>query len=62
MASKESVTDLIAMAADADTDSHSVPRPPDGGSRAWLVVVGGFLTYFVTFGELNHINMDLVRT
>ena len=24
--------------------------PPDGGLRAWLVVVGGFITYFVTFG------------
>ena len=23
---------------------------PDGGLKAWLVVVGGFLTYFVTFG------------
>ena len=25
--------------------------PPDGGLRAWLVVVGGFLTYFCTFGK-----------
>lgn len=24
---------------------------PDGGTRAWLVVVGGFLTFFVTFGQ-----------
>ena len=23
---------------------------PDGGLRAWLVVFGGFLTYFATFG------------
>ena len=27
-------------------DSHV----PDGGLRAWLVVLGGFLTYFATFG------------
>ncbi|KAI9676087.1 MAG: hypothetical protein M1817_000830 [Caeruleum heppii] len=26
---------------------------PDGGIRAWLVVLGGFLTYFATFGFLN---------
>ncbi|KAA8649456.1 MCT family MFS transporter [Aspergillus tanneri] len=36
-----------ALVAPAD------PGPPDGGLRAWLVVVGGFLTYFVTFGLLN---------
>lgn len=24
---------------------------PDGGLRAWLVVVGGFIVYFFVFGE-----------
>lgn len=24
---------------------------PDGGSEAWLVVLGGFLTYVATFGN-----------
>lgn len=28
-------------------------RVPDGGVRAWSVAVGGFLTYFATFGLLN---------
>ncbi|KAJ3499815.1 hypothetical protein NLG97_g22 [Lecanicillium saksenae] len=31
----------------------TAPEFPDGGVKAWLVVVGGFLTYFVTFGLLN---------
>ena len=31
------------------TDSHV----PDGGLRAWLVVLGGFLTYFATFGTFS---------
>ena len=26
---------------------------PDGGARAWSVAIGGFLTYFATFGLLN---------
>jgi hypothetical protein len=27
--------------------------PPDGGSRAWLVVVGGFFSMFVSLGWTN---------
>ena len=27
-----------------------ISPPPDGGLRAWLVVAGGFLAYFATFG------------
>lgn len=30
------------------------PDCPDGGSEAWLVVLGGFLTYVATFGNLLH--------
>lgn len=32
---------------------HGIPDCPDGGSQAWLVVLGGFLTYFATFGNLH---------
>jgi hypothetical protein len=45
MASKETVIDARHVQDEADAG------PPDGGSRAWLVVAGGFLTYFVTFGR-----------
>lgn len=45
MASKETAVDVASHAQD-EADAG----PPDGGSRAWLVVAGGFLTYFVTFG------------
>lgn len=27
--------------------------PPEGGTRAWLVVMGAFLSIFCTFGFLN---------
>ncbi|KAJ3579187.1 hypothetical protein NPX13_g1384 [Xylaria arbuscula] len=31
----------------------STPPAPDGGTEAWSVVAGGFLSYFATFGLLN---------
>ncbi|KAL2869030.1 MCT family MFS transporter [Aspergillus lucknowensis] len=48
MATKEPVVETTP-----ETKFEADAGPPDGGSRAWLVVVGGFLTYFVTFGLLN---------
>ncbi len=45
MTSKEKVADFPGH-----TQDEADAGPPDGGSRAWLVVAGGFLTYFVTFG------------
>jgi hypothetical protein len=40
---------------DQDHDDHDHERQydpaPDGGIRAWLVVVGGFLGFFVTNGK-----------
>ncbi|KAL2001856.1 hypothetical protein VTN02DRAFT_1121 [Thermoascus thermophilus] len=34
-------------------DRFERESPSDGGLRAWLVVLGGFLAYFATFGLLN---------
>lgn len=31
--------------------SMEIPDCPDGGTEAWLVVLGGFLTYVATFGN-----------
>lgn len=47
----------IPVSASESKESKEEPRveavfdtTPDGGLRAWLVVLGGFLTFFVTFG------------
>ncbi|KAL4924052.1 MCT family MFS transporter [Aspergillus undulatus] len=49
MSNQVSTTALVTPDTTVDADDG----PPDGGTRAWLVVLGGFLTYFVTFGLLN---------
>ena len=40
----------IEKATENDGEEASSPAP-DGGLKAWLVVVGGFFTYFATFDE-----------
>lgn len=35
----------------------SPPAPPDGGTTAWLVVLGGWCTAFCSFGWLNSIGV-----
>ncbi|KAH8435085.1 MCT family MFS transporter [Aspergillus melleus] len=47
MSEKEHTSAETLVSPDVDSGT------PDGGLRAWMVVVGGFLTYFVTFGLLN---------
>jgi len=36
------------------SDWGGIDPAPDGGIKAWSVVVGGFLTYFSTFGRFPH--------
>uniref|UniRef100_A0A182W7K4 Uncharacterized protein n=1 Tax=Anopheles minimus TaxID=112268 RepID=A0A182W7K4_9DIPT len=36
-----------------EADAHVVHEPPDGGTRAWLVMVGAFLCNGVLFGVIN---------
>uniref|UniRef100_A0A182SRY1 Major facilitator superfamily (MFS) profile domain-containing protein n=1 Tax=Anopheles maculatus TaxID=74869 RepID=A0A182SRY1_9DIPT len=36
-----------------EPDAHAVHEPPDGGTRAWLVMVGAFLCNGVLFGVIN---------
>ncbi|EFY92879.1 MFS monocarboxylate transporter, putative [Metarhizium acridum CQMa 102] len=48
----DSTSNVDSSRSIADTEiSHIVV--PDGGLRAWLVVVGGFIVYFFIFGLLN---------
>ena len=45
--------DTIVTELEDEVDSTTSPSIPDGGTRAWLCVFGGFLGTFVTFGYLN---------
>lgn len=36
-----------------EADAHAVHEPPDGGTRAWLVMIGAFLCNGVLFGVIN---------
>lgn len=41
---------------DQEASAPTAPGPdsfPDGGLRAWLVVLGGFCTIFASFGWIN---------
>ncbi|XP_050077516.1 monocarboxylate transporter 10 [Anopheles maculipalpis] len=36
-----------------EADAHAMHEPPDGGTRAWLVMIGAFLCNGVLFGVIN---------
>ncbi|KAI6782828.1 FAD-binding-domain-containing protein [Emericellopsis cladophorae] len=51
---KEAATSSLALRHGVEEEAAAEGQgPPDGGLKAWMVVAGGFLTYFVTFGLLN---------
>lgn len=41
------------MSGKSKSDSTSPSQPPDGGFRAWLIVVCSFLCQGVIFGVIN---------
>ncbi|KAL8777577.1 MAG: hypothetical protein Q9194_002472 [Teloschistes cf. exilis] len=49
----ESSSETSNIEKGAEDLSTQTTKAPDGGLHAWLVVLGGFLTYFATFGLLN---------
>lgn len=36
-----------------DLPERTFDEPPDGGTRAWLVVIGGFFVWFNSWGAIN---------
>lgn len=49
---ESSVTSLTPSEETKVAEEPTGARIPDGGFRAWLVVVGGFLDFAIAFGEL----------
>lgn len=47
-----SATEASELEKRPEDHSTKIKNPPDGGLQAWLVVLGGFLTYFATFGTV----------
>lgn len=44
-------TKVLEESIVADINNSSSSSIPDGGFRAWLVVVGGFLDFAIAFGK-----------
>ncbi|KAL8734405.1 MAG: hypothetical protein Q9181_003226 [Wetmoreana brouardii] len=51
--SSQSPSEAAIVEKGMEDPSTAQTKAPDGGLQAWLVVLGGFLTYFATFGLLN---------
>jgi hypothetical protein len=43
----------MSEALSKETNKKQADLPPEGGTQAWLCVIGAFLTIFCTFGFLN---------
>lgn len=43
----------IGSSLKSSLDQHEYSDPVDGGVRAWLTVLGGFIALFCSFGQLN---------
>lgn len=54
---QESSSPDLSDSEKAVKDASSQPSPPDGGSEAWLVVLGAWCTAFCSFGWLNSIGV-----
>ena len=51
--SKELQEHQVSSTTAKHVDDHSLGDPPDGGTRAWLVMVGAFLCNGIIFGIIN---------
>lgn len=57
-AKDESALETAARALDPPTNAgETVPQAPDGGSRAWLIVLGAWCTSFCSFGWINSVGV-----
>ena len=57
--SNESTFDTPSAEGGSKESLKAQNPAPDGGLQAWLVVLGGFLTYFATFGIVLHMIAEL---
>lgn len=42
-----------ATGSTTDSESYDLKRRPEGGTEAWLTVLGSFLVYYASYGLVN---------